>query len=404
MIRRREFIKAAPLAAWAIIASQGRAARAVPRTGMPAPGGGLAYRRLGRTNLNISEVSLGGSPLPDWPLFLEIIEKGVNYVDSSVSYDNGNCERQIGRMLKTLGRDKAFVATKFHLRGKWSEASIIASVETSLKRLQVEPIDVLLIHGPEDPDELIDDRVLGAFDKLGKAGKFRFKGFSCHANQAAMVRRAVDCGHYDMIQLGYNVFDIDQPEQDPRTYADYLGESGLRDLLGLAASNGLGVIAMKTLKVGGRRQKLEAYRTGTATLQQAMLKWVLEDRNVASAVTEMLNRTQMAEDLAVVGAPLTAGERRMLYAHVTENSGEYCRGCADCRKSCPSAIPTTDLLRSLAYRRSYGKNGRADEIAIECGGLKALAACRDCGTCERVCRYGLPVRRLLRRAVEHLEA
>jgi len=352
----------------------------------------------------ISEVSLGGSPLPDWPLFLEIIEKGVNYVDSSVSYDNGNSERQIGRMLKALGRDKAFVATKFHLRGNRSEASIIASVETSLKRLQSEPIDVLLIHGAENPDDLTDERVLSAFDKMRQAGKFRFTGFSCHSNQAAMVRRAVDCGRYDMIQLGYNVFDIDRPEQDPRTYTDYMADSGLRELLRLAAANGVGVIAMKTLKIGGRRQKLEAYRTGTATLQQAMLKWVLEDRNVTSAVTEILNRTQMEEDLAVIGAPLTAGERRMLYAHVAENSSEVCRGCAACRKSCPAAIPTTDMLRSLAYVRNYGKSGRAREAWAECGGGQALATCRDCGTCERVCRYGLPVRRLLREAATLLDA
>ncbi|MCJ7612691.1 MAG: aldo/keto reductase [Candidatus Aminicenantes bacterium] len=404
MTSRRDLLKTAPFAAAAMISVHGRGGASTPRPGQKKDGGGLVYRRLGRTGLNISEVSLGGSPLPDWPLFLEIIERGVNYIDASVSYDNGNCERQIGKMLKTLGRDKAFVATKFHLREGFSEASIIASAETSLKRLQAEPIDVLLIHGAENPDHLTDERVLNAFEKLNKAGKFRFKGFSCHSNQAAMVRRAVDCGRYDMIQLGYNVFDIDQPEKDSRIYEDYLGESGLRGLLSLAASAGLGIVAMKTLKVGGRRQKRDAYRTSTSTLQQAMLKWVLDDRNVTSAVTEILNRTQMDEDLAVVGSPLTAAERRMLYAHVAENAADHCRGCAACRSKCPSSIPTTDILRALAYQLNYGKKGRARELWVECGGRKALADCLDCGTCERVCPSGLPVRRRLAEASLLLEA
>jgi aryl-alcohol dehydrogenase-like predicted oxidoreductase len=63
----------------------------------------------------------------------------------------------------------------------------------------------------------------------------------------------------------------------------------------------VGIIAMKTLKVGGRRQNLRKYRPGTASIYQAMLRWVLENKNIASAVTEMLNYEQLEEDLSVVG-------------------------------------------------------------------------------------------------------
>ncbi|MFQ6038890.1 MAG: aldo/keto reductase, partial [Candidatus Aminicenantales bacterium] len=112
---------------------------------------GMAYRRLGRTGLWVSEISLGGSPVPDWAIFRQIIERGVNYIDTSHSYMNGNSERQIGRLLKEVGRDTVHVGTKFHLRRNWSKASIIASVEGSLKRLQTDYLDVLLIHGAQDP-------------------------------------------------------------------------------------------------------------------------------------------------------------------------------------------------------------------------------------------------------------
>ena len=396
MSRRRDFLKAASFGTAAALSTWRQVLGGSPKGEKNVANPGLRFRRLGRTGLDISEVSLGGSPLPEWPLFLELIERGVNYIDSSVAYDNGNCERQIGRMLKSLGRDKAFVATKFQLtENHWTEASIIKSAEGSLRRLQVETIDVLLVHGPEQPDQLTDDRVLGAFEKLKKAGVYRFNGFSCHINHAAMVRRAVECGKYDMIQLGYNVFDIDQPEDKVQAYDDYLGESGLRGLISLAVSRGLGIIAMKTLKVGGRRQNLDAYRTGSAGLQQAMLKWVLEDKNVTSAITEILNRNQMDEDLGAMGSPLTAGERRMLFAHVAENTADYCRGCGACRSHCPSSIHTADILRALAYEESYGKTERGRELFIGSGGTAALAACRDCGTCERVCPYRIPVRRRL---------
>ena len=52
--------------------------------------GDMYYRRLGRTGLWISEISLGGSPLPERALLLQIIDRGVNYIDTSHTYMNGN--------------------------------------------------------------------------------------------------------------------------------------------------------------------------------------------------------------------------------------------------------------------------------------------------------------------------
>ena len=258
----------------------------------------LARRPLGRTGLSVSEISLGSSPLPDPDLLRTIVDRGVNYIDTSHNYENGNAERRIGRLLKDVGRDRVHVATKFHVAPRDTPDSIIASVHGSLRRLDIETIDVLMIHGAETAAVLVDERVLEAFDRLKKEGAFRFRGLSCHANQDEVVRKAVDCGLYDMVQVGYNVFDIPETEEGAvETYPDYLGRSGIRPLLELAHGRGVGVIAMKTLKVGGRRQDLGKYRTGAASIYQAMLKWVLDDARVASAVTEILNRQQMEEDL-----------------------------------------------------------------------------------------------------------
>jgi len=375
--------------------------------GWPDPGqmpadrpakGGMACRTLGRTGLLVSEISLGSSPLPDAELLRAIADRGLNYIDTSHNYDNGNAERQIGRLLKDVGRDKIHVATKFHVTPHDTVASIMATARGSLKRLAVETIDVLMIHGAESAAVVVDERVLEAFDKLKAEGAYRFRGLSCHANQDAVVRQAVDCGFYDMVQVGYNVFDIQEPADKVETYPDYLGTSGIRALIDLAHSTNVGVIAMKTLKVGGRRQDLGRYRTGSASLYQSMLRWVLDDEHVTSAVTEILNRRQMEEDLGAAGTRLAAEEREMLARYVREKGADYCHSCAACRRACPEGIDAPAILRALAYHESFDKSERAREVYTAAAGDVAVSSCRDCGACEKACPYGVAVRARVREA------
>jgi len=363
---------------------------------------GMAFRRLGRTGLFVSEIALGGSPLPDWDLLLRLVERGVNYIDTSHTYDNGNSERMIGRLFKAVGRDKVYVCTKFHVEGHWSERSIVASVEGSLRRLGTDVIDVLSIHGAERAEDLTDEKLLAAFDALKAQGKFRFRGLSCHANHEAVIAAAVDCGLYDMVQLGYNVFDIQETDREVRTYADYAGESGIRALIDRARAGDVGVIAMKVLKVGGRRQDLKAAQAGGVSLFRAMLKWALSNEKLAAVVTEILNYEQMDEDLGAVDAPLTAAERRALFAHVAAFKGRYCHMCGTCRAACPAGIRTTDILRALAYAESYGKMERARREYVSATAIGTPLPCRDCGSCERACPFGVPVREEMRRAAATL--
>jgi len=366
--------------------------------------GEMFYRRLGRTNLLISEISLGGSPVPAKPILYQAIERGVNYIDSSHTYQNGNSERQIGQLLKDMGRDKVHVGTKFHLRGRWSEKSIIKTVEGSLGRLKTDYLDVLLIHGASDEKHLTDERILGAFEKLKKQGKYRFRGLSCHSNHHKVVKEAVECGLYDMVQLGYNVFDIQDSKKEVETYDDYLGQSGIRRLLALAKSNDVGIIAQKTLKVGGRRQNLEKYRTGTNSIFQAMLKWVLENKNVASALTEILTYEQLEEDLAVVGEALSEEERTNLFRFVVRNSKNYCHMCGLCEMNCPSHIKTTSILRYLAYYEDYKKTDLAKQAYSRLIPAESPSSCQNCSGCERVCPYGVSIRKRLKEAHEILHA
>jgi predicted aldo/keto reductase-like oxidoreductase len=358
--------------------------------------GEMFYRHLGRTNLFVSEISLGGSPVPEEALLHQVIERGVNYIDTSCTYMNGNSERLIGRLCKSIGRDKVYVGTKFHLRGNWNEESIMNSVNRSLQRLDTDYLDVLLIHGARNEEQLTDERVISAFEKLKKQGKYRFRGLSCHTNHHRVVKKAVECGYYDMIQLGYNVFDIEDTEKEIKTYDDYLGESGIRHLISLAHSKNVGIIAMKTLKIGGRRQNLAKYKTGNTSLFQAMLKWALENKNISSVVTEILTYEQMEEDLSVVGLPLSKEERRTLFRYVAENCKDFCHMCGLCQSFCPSSIETTEILRYLAYYEGYGKKALAKKAYSKLKPEQTVLSCQSCGECERACLYGVPVRKRIR--------
>jgi len=398
--KRRSLLKALAAGAAAFAAPTLPAAgrRAAPQAAAPAPvrKDGMLYRRLGRTELLISEVSLGGSPMPEERLLYQLVERGVNYFDTSDTYENGNGERKVGRLFKAFGRDRIHIHSRFHLRGSWTEASIIASVEGSLKRLGTDHAEILGIHGVEDPAHVTDERVLGAFDKLKAQGKFRFRGLTCHVNQHKVIPAAVASGLYDMVQIGYNVFDILETEKNVRTYSDYLGESGIRRLIDLCHGKDVGVTAMKVLKVGGRRQDLPPAAKGGPSIFPAMIAWALENPKLAAVVTEILDEEQMAEDLGAVGKRLSQAERGLLAAHVAAHAKTACHQCGLCESACPSGVETARVARSLAYLESYGKAGRARAEFSALAG--SVSACRDCGACERACPYGLAVRERTRRA------
>ena len=361
--------------------------------------GKMYYRRLGRTNIHISEISLGGSPLPDESLLYEAIERGVNYIDTSSTYMNGNGERLIGKLLKKTGREKIHVGTKFHLRGEnWNDESIIKEVNSSLQRLDTDYVDVLLIHGAKDVESLTDDRVLNAYEILKKEGKYRYRGLSCHTNHHQIVKKAVECNEYDVIMLGYNVFDIQEPKNNTEVFDDYLEQSGIRHLISLARSNDVGVIAMKTLKTGGKKQNLEKYRTNTTSIFQAMLKWCLEDKNISSVITEMLTHEQLEEDLGVVGLPLSQDERISLYRHVVKNSGNICHMCGFCETACPSGIKTATILRYFAYQEIQGKTLYAKKLFSNLTPAQRASSCQNCGKCEKACPYGISIREKIRLA------
>jgi predicted aldo/keto reductase-like oxidoreductase len=394
-VTRREFIRASALGVVGMNMSWGGLSLGKQEGFAPlkrSRQGDMYYRQLGRTGLMVSEVSLGGSPVPPEDVFRQAIERGVNYADTSSNYMGGNSERQIGKAMKG-GRDKFHVSTKIRpgrRRGfKDTKESLIREAEGSLRRLDTDYIDVLSCHGAPNPEILANEEVLAAFDQLKKDGKIRFTGVSCHRDPQWVLTDAIKSGNYDVISIAFNAYSDTQIEKD-KVYDDYLERSGIETVINLAREHDVGIIAMKSM-AGGERQNLTAFRTEGVSLPQAKLKWVLENENVTAVITEILSFDMLQEDLSVSTSSMSAEERKVLSDYVKATSRDYCRMCGTCLHHCPSDIAIPDIMRYALYYEGYGKQAIARRKYQSLSKESTILGCDFCRKCENACPYNLPI-------------
>ena len=189
----------------------------------------MQKRRLGRTDLAIAPLVLGGNVFgwtadekTSFALLDRFVEAGLNCIDTADAYSRwapgnkgGESETIIGNWMKSRGNhDRVVVVTKVGSdmgQGKkdLSAVYIERAVEASLKRLQVEAIDLYLSHWP-DPATPYEE-TLGAYAKLLKAGKVRYVG--CSNLDAGQLTAALSVAsqrglpRYEVLQPEYNLYD-----------------------------------------------------------------------------------------------------------------------------------------------------------------------------------------------------
>ena len=230
----------------------------------------MRYRRLGRTNLTVSEISLGtvelgmnyGAPgatdsaRPEESQAARLLERalelGINLIDTARLY--GESEAIIGRALQArrAGFILASKTSSFQKEGLSGDAlreSVTDSVRQSLAALRTDFIDVMLIHcgGAETR---VSREVLEILDDLRRAGTLRWIGASVYGPEAA--RDAIDCGLCDCVQLAYSP-------------ADRRPESGV---LEAARRAGVGIVARSVLLKGVLTQRYRELPPGLSALAE----------------------------------------------------------------------------------------------------------------------------------------
>jgi len=344
------------------------------RSAFPKP----VYRTLGRTGLKITVVSFGAMLTPEPEVIRVALEQGVNYIDTARRYMGGKNEEIVGKAIKGM-RDKVFIATKTRPESK-TKADIFLDVETSLKALGTDHIDVIQLHHVTDRERIFYPETREALAQLKKQGKVRFCGVTTHKNEAEVLNALTGDPDrfFDTCLVKYN----------------FKSDKEVTTAIDRAASAGIGIIAMKT-QAGG----YDTTGLGKISPHQAALKWVLQNPKVTAAIPGMRNMTEYREDIAVMGMPFTYADLRRLDRYAEAIAPFYCSFCGTCETGCPRRVEISTVNRALMYAEGgYRDISLARATYAELPRQAKAATCVDCEGCTARCVNGLDIAAKMERA------
>ncbi len=290
----------------------------------------MRYRKLGKTDLQLSELSLGtvalgmpygigadsnGSKGVEPPvdseafeLVYHAIDRGINFLDTARAY--GRSEEVLGAALR-YRRLQALVATKITchdkdgvtLTGQELTQHMIESLHTSLRLLQTDHVDLLMLHSAS-VDLLDNGDAIGMLKRFQAQGKARYFGASTYGSVAPRI--AISQG-IDALQVAFNILD--------QRMAD--------EVFPLAKAAGVGIIVrsvflkgalssrakylparLAALKAQSSAVKQEAAAlTPSLTCVEAALKFVLAQEDIATALVGVRNVAELEASLAVTRSP-----------------------------------------------------------------------------------------------------
>ncbi|MBA7568233.1 hypothetical protein ES708_09954 [subsurface metagenome] len=350
----------------------------------------IVYRELGSTGVKVSEIGFGSMNTREGDLINAAIDSGINYVDTAHYYMNGANEEMVGKVLKNK-RDKVFLTTKVGLNNKEPD-SMRKEIALSLKRLQTDHVDLLLLHKSNAREEILNDDIMNVFDEARKKGQTRFIGFSTHNFDAEVFDAAVDSKFWEALLTGYNAF----------------SPPGVTESIKKVREAGIAVIGMKNLitmtSPPSTRVPLKDIRKDGAsatTPQQSLLKWVLDDQYVDTTIPGITTFEHLEDDLAVMGTKMTFDDERIINRYCEGVKSLYCRGvsgCSGCRDKCPKGVDINEINRCLGYAYGYGDLALAQENYDSLPDSNRLDVCSDCDTCAVKCINGIDLTNNIRKA------
>jgi predicted aldo/keto reductase-like oxidoreductase len=360
-------------------------------------------RRLGRTELEISDISYGSSRTTDPEIVRHARSRGINYFDTAEGYQGGACEESLGIALAG-NREEIVLASKTKCDAGTSRAELMGALEGSLRRLRTDRIDIYFNHAVNDVARLQNEEWFAFAEAAKRQGKIRFTGMSGHGgNLVECIDYAVGNDLVDVLLVGYNF------GQDPAFYQRFLRsfdfvapQVGLPDALDRARRKDIGVIAMKTLR-GARLNDMRPFEYGGATTAQAAFRWTLRGGHVDALIVSMTSKDQIDEYVAASGAAApTSAELDWLDRYLASAPEGYCEhGCKLCESGCPEGVEIAEVLRTRMYARDYGDRRLAREDYAK---LEADASpCVDCtAPCSGACPSGIDIGRLTRQTHREL--
>jgi len=362
------------------------------------------YVTLGRTGLEVSEISFGAASSSDPDLVRYALERGVTFFDTAESYRFGWSEEAIGAGLKGV-RDRVVLSSKTKARAGDRRAGMMAALEGSLKRLRTDYLDIYFNHAVNDLRHIRNPEWWEFTERAKEQGKIRFRGMSGHGSRLAeCLDHAIEQDLADVVLVAYSF------GQDPSFY-DRLRHTfhfvalqpALPQALEKAKARGVGVIAMKTL-MGARLNDMRPYESAGYSFAQAAFRWVLSSPRVDAVLVSMTSTARIDEYVAASGAPeIRQGDLELLERYAALQSGSWCRhGCSACERACPEGVDIAEVLRTRMYAVDYRDQALALEDYARLGA--GASACLGClhQACLVACPFDLPIPTLTRDAAIRL--
>ncbi|MBS7527051.1 aldo/keto reductase [Fusibacter paucivorans] len=337
----------------------------------------MINNELGNTGLNVSRIGFGGIPIQRLAqsevnkIMKHLTEQGINFIDTARAYTVS--ESYIGEALKDGLREKFILATKTQAR---TYDAMKADIETSLKNLQTDYIDLYQLHllkTREDYDLVMSEN--GAYRALKEAkaaGKIGHIGVTAH--NAVFLESLLDEMPFETIQFPYNLVE---------RQAEMLFER--------AKAKGIGVIVMKPL-AGGALDNADL-----------SIRFILENKNVDIAIPGMDSIEQVTQNAAIGAGNLPLSESECLQADqiALELGTQFCRRCGYCLP-CAAGIDIPMQFLLEGYLTRYDLNDYATTRYVN--QPVDASACIKCGLCEPRCPYHLPIREMLTRVTKAFAA
>jgi len=298
----------------------------------------MQYRTLGRTGLRVSDIGFGAMTIggeifgatddqESLRALHHALDLGMNFIDTADAYGRGHSEELIAQMLKTR-RQEVVLATKggnqFTVRQglrNFDPDYITSALEASLKRLQIDTIDLYQLHNPSQ-EVMRCGEIFDRLDRLKREGKIRFYGVSLEKTEDGLL--AIETGKPDTLQVVYNIL-----HQDPE-----------EKLFPLAQKENIGVLARVPLERGvlsGRFKSMTEFaqkdwRRGVfpeeglaqthaaveklgflvkgevPNLAQAALRFILSHPAVSTVIPGIRTVRQVEDNVAVSGKDLPAND------------------------------------------------------------------------------------------------
>jgi aryl-alcohol dehydrogenase-like predicted oxidoreductase len=316
----------------------------------------MRYRKLGNTGLIVSEMCLGGMTFGSgegmWATVAgvgqdavtEIIktafDRGINFIDTADFYSAGRSEVVTGNALKMLAlpRDSYVLATKVLLRMGpgpnqigLSRVHILQAVDASLKRLQLDHIDLYQIHG-RDPFTPIEE-TLDALDDCARAGKVRYTGLcnlaAWEITKSLWISERKQLARFESLQMYYSLAGRDIE----REIVPLAKDQNLAILPWSPLAGGLlsGKFTRENDKPQGARRAtldfppvdrervwriLDVLRPIAAdnlvSVAQVALAWLLAQPHVTSVIIGAKNHEQLLDNLSATELELSAEQLRAI--------------------------------------------------------------------------------------------